>query len=352
MTMNWTQWIVAAGLAIGLVGCGGGDKPSDNGSTGSSASGTSTDKPLKIALVYDSGGRGDKSFNDSAWNGIERAKKDFGCEAIEVESKAAKDYEGNLTSMAEEKADLVIAVGLAQTDPLAKVAAANPDIKFAIVDGSGTAKNIRALKFKEEEGSFLVGVAAGIASKSGKVGFVGGQEIDLIKKFEYGFYAGVLWANPKAEILPAKYTGSWDDQTKGKDLAALLYQQGADVVYAAAGRAGLGTIKAAKDAGKWVIGVDSDQDDLEKGVVLTSMIKRVDEAVYSTIKDVKEGKYSSGDVIYDLKVNGVGTSDFRNTKALIGDAGLAKIEEAKTKIIAGEIKVPATKAEYDAMAAK
>lgn len=344
--MKLMQWMVAAGLAVSMIGCSGGAATKD-GETGGQSTATSGEKKLKIAVVYDSGGRGDKSFNDSAWAGIERARKEFGIEAVEVESKAAKDYEGNLSQMAEDGADLVIAVGLAQGEPLAKVAANYPDTKFAIVDGSGDAKNIRSLKFKEEEGSFLVGVAAGIVSKTGKVGFVGGQEIDLIKKFEYGFYAGAKWANPNIVILPAKYTGSWDDQGKGKDLAALLYTQGADVVYAAAGRAGLGTIKAAKDAGKFCIGVDSDQDDLEPGVVLTSMIKRVDEAVFSTIRDLKDGKYSAGETIYDLKSNGVGTSDFRHTKAVIGDAGLAKIEDAKSKIISGEIKVPATKAEYE-----
>ncbi|MBL8047820.1 MAG: BMP family ABC transporter substrate-binding protein [Chthonomonas sp.] len=344
------QWIVAAGLTVGIIGCGKNDAGTEGASagTGGKVETPSGEKKMKIAVVYDSGGRGDKSFNDSAWNGIERARQDFGIESVEVESKAAKDYEGNLSQMAEDGADLVIAVGLAQGEPLAKVAANFPDTKFAIVDGSGDAKNIRSLKFKEEEGSFLVGVAAGMVSKTGKIGFVGGQEIDLIKKFEYGFYAGAKWANPNIVILPAKYTGSWDDQGKGKDLAALLFSQGADVVYAAAGRAGLGTIKAAKDAGKFCIGVDSDQDDLEKGVVLTSMIKRVDEAVYATIKDLKEGKYSAGETIYDLKSNGVGTSDFRNTKSVIGDAGMKKIEEAKAKIIAGEVKVPANQAEFNA----
>lgn len=345
--MKWTQWIIAVGLVASLAGCSGG-KTDETTTTGSSASGTpDSGKKLKIAVVYDSGGRGDKSFNDSAWRGIERAKKEFGVDAVEVESKAAKDYEGNLSQMAEDKADLVIAVGLAQSEPLAKVAAAYPDTKFAIVDGSGDAKNIRSLKFKEEEGSFLVGVAAGIVSKTGKVGFVGGQEIDLIKKFEYGFYAGAKWANPNIVVLPAKYTGDWNDQGKGKDLAALLFTQGADVVYAAAGRAGLGTIKAAKDAGKFCIGVDSDQDDLEPGVVLTSMVKKVDEAVFATIRDLKDGKYSAGETIFDLKSNGVGVTDFRNTKTAIGEAGLTKIEEAKALIISGGIKVPATKAEYE-----
>ncbi|MCE9559215.1 MAG: BMP family ABC transporter substrate-binding protein [Armatimonadetes bacterium] len=349
--MNSLKALVLSAALVVAFGCGPAktDSPGTSGTAGTPAS---TGKVVKVGLVYDSGGRGDKSFNDSAAAGLERAKKELGAEIQEVESKAPSDYVKNLTAMAEAGNDIVFAVGLSQTTDLAKIAPEYPNVKFAIVDGDDMgAKNVRSLKFKEEEGSFLVGYLAGLMAKSGKIGFVGGMEIPLIKKFEYGFAAGAHLANPAIVILPSKYTGDWMDQGKGKDLASVLFADGADVVYSAAGRAGLGTIKAAKEAGKFAVGVDSDQDDIEPGVVLTSMVKKVDEAVFSTISDVKEDKFTPGAKMYDLKVNGVGVTDFRNTKDKIGAENIKKLEEVKAKIISGEIKVPSTKDEFDAMMA-
>ena len=184
-------------------------------------------------------------------------------------------------------------------------------------------------------------------TKTGKVGFVGGMELDLIKKFQYGFAAGARTANPNVEILPAKYTGDWNNIDTAKAAANVLFDSGADIVYHAAGRAGLGVIRAAKDRDLWAIGVDSDQDSEAPGNVLTSMIKRVDEAVFATIKDVKDGNFSSGAVYYDLTSNGVGVSDLTHTKEEIGEENLAKLEEVKKRIVDGEIQVPVNETEYE-----
>ncbi|HVL39705.1 MAG TPA: BMP family ABC transporter substrate-binding protein, partial [Fimbriimonadaceae bacterium] len=190
------------------------------------------------------------------------------------------------------------------------------------------------------EGSFLAGYLAGLMTKTGKLGFVGGMEIDLIKKFLAGYAAGAKLANPSVQILPAKYTGNWNDAGIAKEAARALFSQGADIVYHAAGRAGLGVIDAAKDAGKWAIGVDSDQDHIAQGRVLTSMVKRVDEAVFQTIKDLKEGNFSAETKTYDLAANGVGLSEMRFTKEQVGEENLRKLEEVRAKIISGEIQVP------------
>jgi len=343
--MKLRVWMgLAAFAGLMLVGCTPKEGPSATSSTGGST--TPNEKALKVGIVFDSGGRGDKSFNDSAWAGIERATSELKIESIPVESKSEKDYETNLASVADKGADIVFAIGINMRTALEKVAPNYPDTKFAIVDGDLDAPNVRCLLFKEEEGSFLVGYVAGLMSKTGKLGFVGGMDIPLIKKFEYGFAAGAKMANPKAEILPAKYVGSWDNVDNAKTAANLLFGSGADIVYHAAGRAGLGVIRSAEEHKLFAIGVDSDQDSVAPGFVLTSMIKRVDEAVFSTIQDVINGKFSAEKKVYDLAANGVGYSALTHTKEAIGEANIAKVEEIKTKISSGEIKVPTSSDEY------
>ncbi|MBV6457070.1 MAG: Membrane lipoprotein TmpC [Fimbriimonadaceae bacterium] len=340
------KWMgIGLTVVLGLAGCNGQNATEGTGSTstgnGTARSTGASGKILSVGVVFDSGGRGDKSFNDSCWAGVQRAIKDFGVKESTVETKAEKDYEANLTAMAEKGCDLVISVGINTKNALAKVAPMFPETKFALIDADVDAPNVRNLKFKEEEGSFMVGLIAGLMTKSGKVGFIGGMEIDLIKKFEAGYIAGVRTSNPKAEVLPAKYTGDWNNADYAKVAAVQLFGSGADIIFAAAGRAGLGMIKAAKEQGKYAIGVDSDQDGVEPGTVLTSMMKRVDEAVYQTIKDLQEGKFQSGTIIYDLKANGVGISDLTHTRNLIGEEKLKKVDDWKQKVIAGEIVVPA-----------
>ena len=329
-------WFIAALAFVVAVGCSSDTSTTEPKETGGTASG----EKITVGIVFDSGGRGDKSFNDSAWAGIERAQKEFGIEVKSLDSKKESDYEDNIAGIADQGADLVFAIGIGQNDALKAVAPKYADKKFAIVDAVVEEPNVRSLVFSEEQGSFLAGYLAALVSKSGKIGFVGGKNIPLIKKFEAGFMAGAKLAKPEITVLPAKYTDSWDDTSTGKAAATVLFNGGADIVYHAAGRAGLGVITAAKKKGKFAIGVDSDQDDVEKGTVLTSMIKRVDEAVYSTIKDAVEGKFSNGTKAYDLAANGVGLSEMRNTKDVVGADNLAKVEAVAERIKSGELTVP------------
>lgn len=330
--------ILAAALV--LFGCG------DNGGGAGGGSATNAGgKSVKVGVVFDSGGRGDKSFNDSAYAGLERGKKELGIEESTIDSKSEKDYETNLNALAEQECTVIFAVGVAQPPALKAVAPKYPNVKFGIIDGEVDAPNVVSLKFKEEQGSFLAGYAAALASKSHKVGFVGGMQIPLIEKFEVGYTAGAKAADPSVQVLPARYTGSWDDVGLGKAAAKVLFDGGADVVYHAAGRCGLGVIDAAKDAGKYAIGVDSNQDDVAPGTVLTSMVKHVDNAVFETIKDVKDGKFKAGVREFDLASGGVGLTDFKNTKDKFGADNLKKLDDVSKKIASGAIKVPATKAE-------
>lgn len=345
--MKFSTFLLAGIAAIALVACNN-NSTTTSGTTGSGTTGSQPEgKKLKVGIVYDTGGLGDKSFNDSANRGMERAKSELGIEAVTVQSKSPSDYETNIATLASDGCDLVIAVGLGMDKNMASVAPQFPKTKFAIVDGEATGDNVRGLKFKEEQGSFLAGYLAGLMTKTNKIGFVGGMEIDLIKKFEYGYFAGAKMANPNIELLGAKFTGNWDSTDKGKASAVSLYSEGADIVYHAAGRAGLGVIKAAEEANKFAIGVDSDQDDLSKGHVLTSMIKMVDQAVFQTIQDMLNDKFTPGVKEFDLASNGISLSEFRFTKDLIGAENLAKIEQVKKDIVDGKITVPSTEAQYN-----
>jgi basic membrane protein A and related proteins len=321
-----------------VVGCGTPDGGTATGTTGTSNAGGKT---ITIGVVFDSGGRGDRSFNDSAWEGVSRAQADFGIRERHVESKTEKDYVANLEAMAEQGLDLVIAVGINMTSALKEVAPRHPNVKFAIIDGDVTADNVRALKFKEEEGSFLAGYLAGLTTETGKIGFVGGQEIPLIRKFQVGYEAGARMANPNVQVLPAKYTGDWNNVDVAKTAANVLYSQGADIVYHAAGRAGLGVIRAAQEQNKYAIGVDSDQDHLAEGNVLTSMVKRVDVAVHQTIKDVIEGNFTAGEKVYDLQADGVGLSEMRFTREKIGEERLGRLNQVRERIASGDLQIPA-----------
>jgi basic membrane protein A len=336
--------------AVLIAGCGcGNDSSASKGSStssGGSATGTPMSGALKVGLVFDSGGKGDKSFNDSANAGLEKAEKELKIDGATTDSKSEKDYDANLSGLADKGYQLVFAVGITQADALKNVAPKYSADKFAIIDGDVDAPNVRSLQFAEEQGSFLAGYAAGLATKTNKIGFVGGMDIPLIRKFLVGYEAGAKTANNKIEILPPKFTSNWTDTSMGKAAAQVLFDQGADIVYHASGRCGLGVIDAAKEAGKLAIGVDSDQDDVAPGSVLTSMVKHVDRAVFQTIKDDQDGKFSAGVKRYDLADGGVGLTDFKNTKDKIGgQAGLDKLKKVTDLIIAGKITVPATEAD-------
>jgi basic membrane protein A and related proteins len=289
------------------------------------------------AVIYDMGGKFDKSFNQAAFDGAERWKKETGKAYQEFEITNPAQREQAKVRMAERGANPIVAIGFAQGSSLEKVAKDFPKVEFAIIDSVVNLPNVQSIVFKEHEGSFLVGMMAALASKTGKVGFVGGMDIPLIRKFQCGFEQGAKFANPKVE-LSANMTGTtpaaWRDPARGAELAKAQFAKGVDVVFAAAGGTGTGVYQAAKDAGKLAIGVDSNQNHLHPGTMLTSMVKRVDVAVYSAFKDVKPGVVSLG-----LKEGGVDYAmDEHNAKLVTADMK-AKVDAAKADIISGKIKV-------------
>jgi len=294
------------------------------------------------AIVYDSGGKFDKSFNEAAYNGIDKFKKDTGTNYAEFEVQTDAQREQAFTRFAEKGADPIIGVGFSQETAISKVAPKFPKTHFVIIDDVVDLPNVQSIVFKENEGSFLVGVLAAMASKSGKVGFVGGMDIPLIRKFECGYAQGVKYINNGATVFQ-NMTGTtgaaWNDPTKGGELAKGQFDQGADVVFAAAGGTGIGVYQAAQDNGKLAIGVDSNQNYLHPGTMLTSMMKRVDVAVYNTLKSAKDGTWKPGLSVFGLKENGVDWAYDDNNKSLITDAMKAKVEEAKADIISGKIQV-------------
>ena len=320
-----------------------------------------SDAKMKVGLVFDVGGKGDQSFNDSAYRGLQWAGK-LGVTHVEIEPGADADRETGLRMIAGQGFDLVIGVGFLFTDAIQVVADEFPDTKFAIVDGYvPDKKNVVSLLFREHEGSFLVGVIAGMRAQMDdkrKVGFVGGMDIPLIHKFEAGYKAGVLWAYPGCDIL-IDYAGTtpkaFADPVKGKELALAQMNNGAYVVYHASGLTGAGVYEAAKEKKRYVIGVDSNQNHLghiegtNENYGLTSMLKQVDVAIYSTIKDLKEGKFSPGVKVYGLdhKVEiegktyrGVYYAMDEYNKSLVTSAMIKKVDEAELAIIQGKIKVP------------
>lgn len=298
-------------------------------------------KPTRVGIVLSTGGLGDKSFNDAAYRGLEQAQKDLGIEFKYVEPASPAEDEEFLREYAEAGYDLIIATGFQMTESARTVAADYPDVKFLMIDDVIDLPNVKSMVFKEEEGSFLVGVIAGLMTKNNAVGFVGGMENPLIKKFEVGFKQGAEYVNPKVKFFSVYTTGPnpFNDPVRGKENAISEINQGADVIYHAAGGTGMGVIAAAKEKGVFAIGVDSNQDAVEPGTVLTSMLKNVDVGVFDTIKALTKGKFVSGLAVYGAKEDGVGVTNFEFTKEIIGAEKLAKFEEIKAKLMAGEIKV-------------
>ncbi len=306
--------------------------------------------PMKVGLVFDVGGRGDKSFNDAAYRGLEKARKDLGIEYEYIEPGPGAEREAALRQFASrDDISIIFGIGFIFTDEITKIAQEFPDKKFACVDytitpGKIIPSNLIALEFKEEEGSFLVGAIAGLTTKTNVVGFVGGMESPLIKKFEKSYEAGVKYVNPKCKILIgyAGVTGeAFKNPGKGKELALGQYSQGADIIYHASGVTGLGVFEAARETNKLAIGVDSDQYDEAPGYILTSMIKIVDESVFDCIKQAKEGTFKGGRVeTYGLKSKGVDYIYNDKNKNLITEPVHQKVEEIRQKIIDGQITIP------------
>jgi basic membrane protein A len=311
---------------------------------------------LDIGIVFDLGGRGDKSFNDGAYNGSQRAIKDLGAHIRYVEPGEGSDREAGIRLLAAEGMKLVIGVGFIFTDDLAALAKEYPDVAFAGVDYAVTIgpdgktvlppKNVAALRFREEQGSFLVGAIAALVGNSKKVGFVGGMDTPLIHKFEAGYRAGVKEVCPDCQVI-VQYAGVTPDAFKnpgrGKELALSQYQQGVNVIYHASGSTGLGVFEAARTMNRYAIGVDADQYREAPGHVLTSMVKRVDNAVFDVIQRVKENRFAGGIYNFGLAEDGVGYVYDENNKALIPDAVRARVEALKAEIIAGRIAVPSSR---------
>jgi basic membrane protein A len=291
-----------------------------------------------IGLIFAEGGLGDQSFNDAAYRGLMQAKEELGVDVIYVEPADIAEMEEHQRAYADLGLDLIIVIGFIHQSALTEVSADYPDVKFAIVDDVVDNPNVTSLLFEEHEGSFLVGVLAGMMTETNTVGFVGGMEVPLIRKFQVGFEEGVKWANPDAQVL-VNYAGAFDDPGRGRELAISQNERGADIVYHAAGGTGSGVIDAAVSNGFYAIGVDSDQDFMAPGTVLTSMVKRVDLAVYEVIKAAAEGTLEGGIWSFGIEDGGVGTSEFLYTKDIIPQEVLDTIEEAKQKIISGEIVV-------------
>ena len=289
------------------------------------------------AVIFDMGGKFDKSFNEAAYRGVEQWKKDTGGKYLEFEISNETQRVQAIRRMAERGASPIISVGFAQASALNQVAKDFPKTRFVIIDEKVNQPNVQSVLFKEQEGSFLVGALAALTSKTGKVGFVGGMDIPLIRKFECGYEQGAKAANPKAEVfknMTGTTASAWNDPTRGGELAKAQFAKGVDVVFAAAGGTGVGVYQAAKDAGKLAIGVDSNQNHLQPGTMLSSMVKRVDVAVYNVLKEWKPGINVLG-----LKEGGVEYAVDANNAKLIAPAVKAKLDAYKADIIAGKIKV-------------
>ncbi len=321
-------------LCCGLAGCGmgGGTAPNANAAAA-----------VRLAMVTDVGGLGDKSFNDSANTGLQEAKTRLGAEVQVLESKSTADYQPNLTVLADQDFDEIFAIGFLMNHDLQEIARNYPRRHFAIVDAVVNEPNVASITFREQDGSFLAGALAALVSKTHRIGFLGGIDVPLLRKFEAGFTAGAREIDPKTDVL-VKYVGSFADVASGKELAGVMYGAGADVLYVAAGKSGLGAIDETRARSNvYAIGVDSDQDALAPGKILTSVLKRVDVAVFRVAQEAAAQKLPSGQIEFGLKDDGVGLTPFTYTKNLIGRARRARVAALRSAIVDGTIVPPSTR---------
>lgn len=333
-------------MAIALTACGGGKSSDSSDSKDSSGDSDKKSSDIKIGMVTDVGGVNDGSFNQSAWEGLQKAADELGITTKYLESSTDADYVPNIETFVDEEYDLIICIGYQLADALKEQAEANPDINFAIVDDSSLADmdNVACLMFEQAQASYLVGYVAGLTTKSNTIGFVLGMSTDMMNEFGYGYCAGAIDANPDVKILQNN-ANSFADTAAGKTAANTMIAGGADVIFHAAGGTGLGAIDACKEAKIWAIGVDSDQSSVAPDTILTSALKRVDNAVFEESKAAVDGKYESGVKTFELKDEGV---DIAPTTDNLPEEVVTKVKEIKDKIISGEIKVPKTKDEFEA----
>jgi len=296
----------------------------------------------KLGIVYDAGGKFDKSFNQSAFEGASRFKKETNINFIEVQASSDTQAEQVLRGLARKNLDLIASIGFAQQAAVQKVAKEFPKVRFVLIDGVAQGANVNSITFKEEEGSYLVGVAAAMASKSKKLGFIGGVDIPLIRTFSCGYAQGAKAVNPKVEVtsnMVGTTSDSWNNPAKGGELARSQFDRGVDVVFAVAGGSGLGTLQTAKEKGKLAIGVDSNQNHLYPGSILTSMVKRVDNAVYDSFMQMKNGTWKAGVTAKGLKEGGVDWALDENNRKLITPEIEKRVTGARKDIIDGKVKV-------------
>lgn len=296
----------------------------------------------KLALVYDAGGKFDRSFNQSASVGAERFKQATKINYLEATVSGEAQIEQVLRTLARKKMDLIVAIGFAHAQALQTVAKEFPTVKFALIEGSASGPNINSISFKQEEGSYLAGVAGAMASKTKKLGFIGGMDVPLMRSFACGYAQGGKSVDPKVEVVQnmvGTTMSAWADPAKGGALARAQFENGVDVVFAAAGGSGLGVLQAAKEKGRLAIGVDSNQNHLHPGTMLTSMLKRVDNAVYDSFMKVKEGKWTAGAANLGLKEGGVELVIDKDNRKLVTPEMEKRLEQARKDILDGKVKV-------------
>lgn len=356
--------LLACTMAFAMVACGSSaDEPAAPAETEAEAPAEEAEAPaeeapaeeaeapsadyseIKVGMVTDTGGVNDASFNQSSWEGLQRAAQDLGIKVDYLESKTDADYKSNLETFIDEEYDLIISVGFQLAEATRAAAEANPDQKFAIIDDSSIdLPNVTCLMFKQAQASYLVGYVAGLTTESNTVGFVLGMGTPVMHEFGYGYCAGVLDANPDATVLQQN-ANAFDKPATGKSAVVSMVSNGADIVFHAAGGTGNGVIEGCKENKIWAIGVDKDQSVDGPETVLTSAMKRVDNASYEAAKAVCEGTLQSGVITYDLAAGGV---DIAPTTTNLSEDVLKAVEEVKAKIISGEIVVPETKEDFEA----
>jgi basic membrane protein A len=303
------------------------------------------DGRLRLAMVTDVGGLGDRSFNDSAYAGMLRAKTVYGAHVTVVQSRSAADYQPNLIVLSNKGFDLIFGIGFLMAKDLTDVASRFPARRYGIIDAVVDEPNVTSVTFQEEQGSFLAGAAAAMVSKTHQIAFLGGVDIPLLRKFEAGYAAGAREIDPSIKVA-VKYIGSFEDVAAGKELAGVLYDQGADIIFAAAGRGGVGAIDQVKArSGDYLIGVDADQDALVPGKILTSMIKHVDRGVFLMAQRLAKHEPVGGHVVLGLKEGGVGLTDFTYTRNVMTPARRAKLHKIETLLENGTIVAPSTREE-------
>ncbi|MGL4912570.1 MAG: BMP family lipoprotein [Romboutsia sp.] len=332
-----TTTVLSASL---LVGCSSNNKEEEKGNT---------EKKMTVAMITDVAGVNDQSFNQSAWEGLQKAEKELGVKAKYLESKQDSDYAANIETLVDEGVDLILGVGMKLAPAIEEGAKMYPEQKFILVDETypEVPSNVKTILFNSQESAYLSGLVAGKMTKTNNIGFIGGMELPVIEAFQYGYMAGAKAVNPDMQIQ-VQYANSFTDQAKGKAIANQMYSKGADVIFTAGGDVGTGAIEAAKENGKFAIGVDRDQSDLAPDNVLTSAIKRVDVGVFDTVKELVDGKLELGTtVVYGLQEGAVGIPE--STKNLVSQDIIDYVNGEADKFEKGELKAPKTKAEYESM---